>query len=94
MHTAVLALGLLLILSELGAIGFMLVNSVQRIAQPEASVHLAREHHGKPKRTLKVMVLEDKKVRTHTIADPATEKPTEDLLPEEQSQVGYFSLTP
>lgn len=89
MHTAVLALGILLILSELGAIGFMLINTIQHATEPKAAVNLVPNKRAVSKRIVKVTVIENKKATTAVITDPAEKHPAKG-----KPQAGYFSLVP
>ena len=87
MHTAVLVLGMLLILSEIGAIGFMMINTVYLLEKPQTAVHLVPAKSVVSKRTMKVTVIEDKKATTAIIPDTEEKHPTQD-----EPNAGYFSL--
>ena len=87
MHTAVLVLGMLLILSELGAFGFMMLNTMNHYMQPKAAIHLVPNQSKSQRHTIKVVVVENKKVQTTTIEDPAEKSAN-------KMQAGYFTLVP
>jgi hypothetical protein len=89
MHTAVLALGIILILSELGAIGFMLINTIRHVTEPKAAVHLVTDKKLALKKAIKVTVIENEKAGTTLVADPAEKHPDKG-----KPQAGYFSLVP
>lgn len=88
MHTTVLVLGMLLILSELGAIGFMLVNAIHSFREPQMAVHLAPVKKASESR-LKVTVIENRKATTTVIAMPQQKPSTK-----HPARAGYFSLVP
>lgn len=89
MHTTVLVLGILLLLSELGAIGFITINTIRHFTQPKLAISLMPDKSLLRKRTLKITVIENKRARSSVINIP-----NENALPKEQPNAGYFSLTP
>lgn len=96
MHTAVLALGIMLIISEVGAIGFMLLNTVKRETAPKEVVYLVPEKSKSNHNLPKVIVQEGKTIKTITMEQLKAEQEgvKKRSIRSSKSKDGYFSLVP